>query len=298
MSAQKRTVYAAGGVVWRPTHGGGGVEIALIHRPRYDDWTLPKGKRESGENLVATAVREIAEETGSSTRLGRRLATVGYEVAAGRKVVHYWSARWCGGEFTVNEEVDQLRWVSPADAAGGLSYKADRKVLAEFTRLPADLHTVLVVRHAKAGRASRYRGDDRLRPLERVGRLQAEKIVDQAVAFGARYVHSADRTRCMQTVEPLALHLDTAITVERSLSEEAYRADPAPALARMREIAALDDVHVVCSQGKVIPGLMQSWVGADGVSLPRARNRKASMWVVSMHDGTVVAADHVDSPLR
>ncbi|MEH3156498.1 MAG: NUDIX domain-containing protein [Gordonia paraffinivorans] len=298
MSAQKRTVFAAGGVLWRPTHGGGGVEIALIHRPRYDDWTLPKGKRESGENLVGTAVREIAEETGCSTRLGRRLSTVAYDVGAGRKVVHYWSARWCAGDFRVNDEVDQLRWMSPADAAGGLSYKADRKVLAEFTRLPADLHTVLVVRHAKAGRASRYRGDDRLRPLERVGRLQAEKIVDQARAFGARHVHSADRTRCLQTVEPLALSLDTGITVERALSEEAYRSDPAPALARMREIAALDGIHVVCSQGKVIPGLMQSWVGADGVTLPRARNRKASMWVVSMHEGAVVAADHVDSPLR
>ncbi|MCP2161031.1 NUDIX hydrolase [Williamsia serinedens] len=298
MSAQKRTVFAAGGVLWRPTHGGKGVEIALIHRPRYDDWTLPKGKRESGENLVATAVREIAEETGCSTRLGRRLSTVAYDIGAGRKVVHYWSARWCAGEFRVNDEVDELRWMSPADAAGGLSYKADRKVLAEFTRLPADLHTVLVVRHAKAGRASRYRGDDRLRPLERVGRLQAEKIVDQARAFGARHVHSADRTRCLQTVEPLALALDTGITVERTLSEEAYRSDPAPALARIREIAALDGTHIVCSQGKVIPGLMQSWVGADGVSLPRARNRKASMWVVSMLDGAVVAADHVDSPLR
>ena len=151
MSAQKRTVFAAGGVLWRPTHGGKGVEIALIHRPRYDDWTLPKGKRESGENLVATAVREIAEETGCSTRLGRRLSTVAYDVGAGRKVVHYWSARWCAGDFRVNDEVDELRWMSPADAAGGLSYKADRKVLAEFTRLPADLHTVLVVRHAKAG---------------------------------------------------------------------------------------------------------------------------------------------------
>jgi 8-oxo-dGTP diphosphatase len=296
MSAQKRTVYAAGGVLWRPTHTG--VEIALIHRPRYDDWTLPKGKRESGENLVATAVREIAEETGCSARLGRRLATVGYDVAAGRKVVHYWSARWTSGEFVVNDEVDELLWVALGTAPEKLSYKADRKVLAEFARLPADLHTVLVVRHAKAGRASRYRGDDRLRPLERVGRLQAEKIVDQALVFGARYVHSADRTRCLQTVEPLALALGTGITVERTLSEEAYRADPAPAVARIKEIAALDGVHVVCSQGKVIPGLMQTWVGADGVSLPRARNRKASMWVVSMHDGAVVAADHVDSPLR
>ena len=178
MSAQKRTVWAAGGVVWRPTSSGD-VEVALIHRPRYDDWTLPKGKRESGENLVATAVREIAEETGCSTRLGRRLATVGYDVAAGRKVVHYWSARWCAGEFAVNDEVDEMRWLSPEKAASTASFAADRKVLAEFTRLPADLHTVLVVRHAKAGRASRYRGDDRLRPLEKVGLLQAEKKGEQ-----------------------------------------------------------------------------------------------------------------------
>ncbi|GAA2067651.1 NUDIX hydrolase [Williamsia deligens] len=298
MATQKRRVFAAGGVVWRPVSSYGGVEIAMIHRPHYDDWTLPKGKRESGENLVATAIREIAEETGCLTRLGRRLTTVSYDVSAGRKVVHYWSARWLEGDFVENDEVDEMRWVDPAEAAALASYPADRKVLKEFGRLPADLHTVLIVRHAKAGRASRYRGDDRLRPLERVGRLQAEKIVDQGLAFGAEHVHSADRTRCLQTVEPLALSLNAPIVVERSLSEEAYRDDPGPALSRIRELAASDGVHIVCSQGKVIPGLVHAWTAEHGVTLPRARNRKASMWVVSMLDGVIVAADHVDSPLR
>ena len=296
MSKTVKSVWAAGGVVWRATSDS--VEVAIVHRPRYDDWTLPKGKAETGETLVDTAVREIAEETGFNVRLGRHLRDVSYDLDHSRKHVRYWSAPVIDGEFAANGEVDKLRWLDVDKAENQLSYALDRKILREFTRLPADLHTLLLVRHAKAGRRSRYRGDDRLRPLDSEGRKQADALVGLLSAFGATRVHAADRVRCRQTVEPVASFLDTAIENEPTLSEESYRSEPKPAHRRIREIAAdLDHVHAVCSQGKVIPPLMAWWADRDGIRLPAARNRKGSVWVVSAHDGRLVAADHISSPL-
>ena len=128
---------AAGGVVWRPA-ADGGVEIVLVHRPRYDDWSLPKGKVDDGETWLATAVREVAEETGLTVEVGALLGDVAYPVRRrGRtvtKVVRYWALRATGGAFTPNEEVDELRWLPPAAAADLLTYDLDREVVARFRR--------------------------------------------------------------------------------------------------------------------------------------------------------------------
>ncbi|GAC66314.1 NUDIX hydrolase [Gordonia soli] len=298
MSKNTKTVWAAGGVLWRPGDDGR-VEVGLVHRPRYDDWTLPKGKADPGETMVDTAVRELREETGYDVRLGRHLRDVAYDLPnSTRKRVRYWSARAVAGQFHSNHEVDELRWLSVADADTALSYRLDKKILREFDRLPADLDTLLVVRHAKAGRRSRYRGDDRLRPLDRDGRRQAEALVPLLSAFGAQTLYAADRVRCRDTLEPLRRALDVDIIPEPDLSEEAYAADPTMAHRRIRRIAEQSDtVAAVCSQGKVIPPLMRWWSDHDGLRLPSARNRKGSVWVVSLHEGRLVAADHIDSPL-
>ncbi|MEE3852637.1 NUDIX hydrolase [Gordonia sp. LSe1-13] len=297
MSKTTKTVWAAGGVLWRPTRGGG-VEICLVHRPDYDDWTLPKGKIDDGETLITTAVRELREETGQLSKLGRHLLDVAYDVPSGRKRVRYWSARALGGDFWPNHEVDDLRWLEPSAAASVLSYPLDRKVLKEFERLPADLHTLLLVRHARAGSRSRFKGDDRLRPLDRLGRAQARELASLLGSFGAERLHAADRVRCEQTLAPTADRLGVAIVSEPALAEEAYREDPDAAHRRIREIATdTSAIHAVCSQGKVIPPLMRWWADEDKLSLPAKRNRKASVWVLSTFEGRLLAADHIDSPL-
>lgn len=298
MSKSVKTVWAAGGVLWRQTPNGL-VEVGLVHRPRYDDWTLPKGKAEAGETLAVTAAREITEETGQHAILGRHLRDISYTLANGnRKRVRYWAARAVGGDFTTNHEVDELRWLDVPTAAEMLSFRLDRQIMAEFARLPTDLHTVLLVRHARAGRRSRYHGDDRERPLDRLGREQAHALGGLLEIFGARRVHAADRVRCVETVTPLAESLGVGIVTEPTLSEEAYRAEPEAAQERMRTIAAdTSAVHAVCSQGKVIPPLMNWWADADGITLPPKRNRKASVWVLGTRNGSLVTADHIDSPL-
>jgi len=296
-----RVVYAGGGVLWRPGSDENRPEIALIHRARYDDWSLPKGKVDPGEVEPVTAVREIDEETGVRAVLGRRLVQVSYPVDNATKKVRYWAARAVADPtpelFTPNDEVDDLQWLSVTEAMTALSYHHDRKVLRRFTKHPADTSTLLIVRHGTAGRKSRYTGDDRKRPLDKYGRAQAEALVPLLLAFGATDVHAADRVRCQQTVEPLAEELSVGIRDEPLLTEEQYPDNRKKARQRVLDIAAKPGIRVICSQGKVIPDLVSWWCEHDGVRPDKSRNRKGSVWVMSLAGGKLIAADHIDSPI-
>lgn len=295
-----RIVYAAGAVLWRPVGdatAGAELEFALIHRPRYDDWSLPKGKVDPGETAPVAAVREVLEETGQHAVLGRRLDKVSYPIDQGVKQVYYWAARSGGGEFAPGKEVDELVWLPIDDALGKLTYSHDRKLLRQFAKKPADTRTVLVVRHATAGRKSRFSGDDTKRPLDKRGRAQAEALVPQLLSFGATEVYAADRVRCHQTVEPLAEELGVPVHNEPALTEEAYAKSPKRARNRMLQIAEHDGTPVICSQGKVIPDLIEWWCDRDGVRPDRSRNHKGSTWVLSLVGGRLVAADHIGGAL-
>jgi len=117
-------VRAAGGVLMRDGR------VAVVHRPRYDDWAFPKGKLDPGENFAQAALREVQEETGLRGELGRELTSTRYEDAEGRpKVVRYFEMVPVAGEFEPNDEVDELRWLDPAEAASLVTYDTDRKVL-------------------------------------------------------------------------------------------------------------------------------------------------------------------------
>ncbi|WP_286274247.1 8-oxo-(d)GTP phosphatase MutT1 [Mycobacterium antarcticum] len=299
--AAAKVIAAAGAVLWRPAEDGssGGAQplVAVVHRPRYDDWSLPKGKVDPGETEPVTAVREVLEETGYASELGRRLVAVSYPLDVGVKHVRYWAARALGGEFVPNEEVDELVWLPAADALKRLQYPDDRKVLRRFAKKPANTRTVLVVRHGTAGSKSRYKGDDRSRPLDKHGRAQAESLVGQLLAFGATDVHAAPRVRCHQTVQPLAEELGVPIHDEPALTEEAYADSHGAARRRMLEIATTNGTPVICSQGKVIPDLIAWWCDRDGVRPDRSRNRKGSTWVLSLVGDGLIAADHIGSPL-
>lgn len=295
-----RVVYAAGAVLWRPGDADVAdhdIEIAVIHRPRYDDWSLPKGKVDPGETAPVAAVREVQEETGQHAILGRRLNLVSYPIEAGVKKVFYWAARATGGEFVPGHEVDGLVWLPIAEAMQKLDYAQDRKVLRHFNKKPTDTHTLLVVRHGTAGRKSRFSGDDAKRPLDKRGRAQAEALVPQLLAFGASQVYAADRVRCHQTVEPLAEELGVPVHNEPTLTEEAYAKNAKRGRHRMLDIAEQYGTAVVCTQGKVIPDLIAWWCERDGVRPDKSRNHKGSTWVLSLSGGKLVAADHIGGAL-
>ena len=122
-------VEAAGGVVVR--QGERGTELCVVHRPRYGDWTLPKGKLDLGETFEEAALREVREETGLRCSLVRELESTRYTDGKGRpKIVRYWLMEVEGGEFEPNDEVDELRWMTPAEAIAALTYERDRDLIA------------------------------------------------------------------------------------------------------------------------------------------------------------------------
>jgi 8-oxo-dGTP pyrophosphatase MutT (NUDIX family)/phosphohistidine phosphatase SixA len=274
-----RATPAAGGVVWagasdRPL-------VALVHRPRYDDWTLPKGKLESGEHPLLAAVREVGEETGARVRLGRRLKGVEYPLGDSVKRVHYWAMRYLDGEHKPSREVDAIRWLPIEEASQQLSYDVDRDVLADFASYPADTTTVLLMRHAKAGKRSNFAGPDAQRPLDKIGRRQARDAVDLLSCFAPTLVFAADRLRCEQTVLPLALALELEVVSAPAFSDEACAHDPKPATTALRWLLSRDQASVISSQGLAIPLLL------DAIGVPRGRHsqrqpsRKGSVWALT-----------------
>lgn len=299
-----KEILAAGAVLWRPS--GAGVEIALVHRPRYDDWSLPKGKLESGESMAAAAVREIREETGIAARLGPWLRDVRYTVADGPKLVRYWGAQVCSAGpssaagFTPNDEVDELRWVGADVAATLLSYPHDVDVLRRLVELGPPTSLLLLVRHAKAGRRDGWDGEDGLRPLSGTGTKQARALAELLPLFGPDRVATAPPVRCRDTVAPLAQALGLPIVDEPLLGEDLYADDPDATLQRVRELAALPGVTVVSSQGGVIPDavalLARDAAVPVAVGPRRVPSKKGSVWVLGTRDGALVSADYVERP--
>jgi 8-oxo-dGTP pyrophosphatase MutT (NUDIX family)/phosphohistidine phosphatase SixA len=302
-------IKAAGAVLWRDADGD--VEVAVVHRQRYDDWSLPKGKLDKGETIPACVAREVTEETGYSCALGRFLLQTSYEVRGEAKTVDYYAAEAIAGSFVANDEVDSLKWLPAAEAAAVLTYEHDRAVLAEFDRLPADLLLVLLVRHAKAGKRSEWDLDDDLRPLSDAGWKQASALRSLLPLWSPTRVHTAPRVRCADTVRAVASDLAVEIVEEPRLSEEGYWPDPEAGLVRLLEVAALEGRAVVSSQGGVIPAVVQTLAELGGLRLSEVPSKKGSVWVLaftrpfgtwSTSDSpsrwpTLVSAHYLASPL-
>jgi 8-oxo-dGTP diphosphatase len=294
-------VAAAGGAVWRRT-ADGGVETAVVHRPRYDDWSLPKGKHDDGEALLETAVREVREETGLTVVVGRRSLRTQYAVDGGTKRVDYWLMEAVGGRFEPGDETDELRWLPIAEAAALVTHDHDRDVLADLARTDVPRSpTLLLVRHAKAGSRSDWAGDDDLRPLDGKGRRQARRLAQVLPLFAPTAVLSAERTRCRETVEPLAEVLGLPVQPLPEVGEEEFAAHPQAALAvveRFLESRSAPGVTVVCSQGGAIPSMLMAlgvrWAGLAGALWPPAA--KGSTWVLGGSPGALLADYYRDFP--
>ncbi len=284
-------VRAAGAVLWRPSPAGG-VEVAVVHRPRYDDWSLPKGKLEPGEDPLLGALREVHEETGMTAVAGARAGTTSYEVLVGGqrrpKTVQWWSARATGGAFVPGDEVDALRWCPPAQAEELLTAGRDVAPLRRALALLGS-RTVVLVRHARAGDRDAWDGPDADRPLDARGRAQAEALAAPLAAYGPARLVAAPPVRCRDTLGPLARRTGLPVEQEPLLGEDAFA--PAASLARLR--ALVDDVGaaVVCSQGGAVPSLVAAIVDEAGLPPVPTRTRKAAAWVLSLVDGRLVDLD-------
>ena len=298
--AGKPVVRAAGGVVWRRAAGSNGessIEVAIIHRPRYDDWSIPKGKLVAGESELEGAIREVAEETGYRVRIGWPVGEVQYMKRMGRedrlKVVRYWSMNAEGGMFTPTPEVDQLRWVSIDEAVDTLTQERDRDLMRKFGEAPAVTRSVLLVRHASAGSRSDWDGDDQSRPLDELGQAQADGLIWWLTRFDVREIVSAPYARCVMTVEPLSAAVGLSIREEPVLSEDEYAGREREAVEVLRGLGSDDTAAVACSQGDVIPDLLQRIAIEDGIALEEPiSSKKASVWSLTFAAERLIAAEY------
>jgi 8-oxo-dGTP diphosphatase len=257
-------VRAAGGVLYRAGSAGleAGLEVCLVHRPRYDDWSLPKGKLDDGEHPLVAAVREVREETGLAGIPQLRLAPVEYVLPDGTpKTVEFWLMR-AGAEGPVldTDEVDTVAWLPLPAALERLSYADERAVLHEVAALPPVTSVVALVRHAHAGERKKWSGNDALRPIDPVGQAQAARIAELLTPLAPQRLFTATPLRCKQTLEPLSAALGDRPIVVDSAFAEPPEADDAPAKAklgahRLLELRGAEPV-AICSQGKVIPTML------------------------------------------
>jgi 8-oxo-(d)GTP phosphatase len=284
-------VLAAGAVVWRPSDGG--VDVLLVHRPRYDDWSFPKGKLDAGEHLLAAAVREVAEETGVVSRLGPPLPRQQYDLRSGAtKRVYYWAARPVDARHDhgradhhqPTDEVDRVAWVGVDEARRRLTYPRDIEVLDAFGVGAYHSSPLIVLRHSKAVPRASWTGDDRERPLTAAGAEQAAALVPLLRAYGARRVVSSDAVRCVTTVAPYADAAGLRVEVDHRLSEEG--ADDTALAARTAALAGGADALVVCSHRPVLPSLLGSLGLRDPELAP------GEFLVVHRQDGGVTATEH------
>ncbi|PSK97563.1 8-oxo-dGTP diphosphatase [Haloactinopolyspora alba] len=291
MTGTDGPVLAAGAVVWagpldRP-------RVCLIHRPKYDDWSLPKGKADRDEHLFVTAVREVAEETGHDVVLGRPLPSQEYDVAGRPKLVRYWLAE-ADPDPRPREpdaEVDDVVFLPLPEALDRLSHPHDVDLVEAAMSGPLRTTATVLLRHAKAVSRSSWDGPDAERPLTADGSAHAEALAAPLSTLGLRRVVSSDAVRCVDSVRPFARQRST-MELEPLLSEHNLDApaDPHPATKITRSLGR-EGGALICSHRPVLPLLFD----ALGVERPPALG--TGSFAVVHHDGDrLVAVDRPDAP--
>ncbi len=265
-----RLIRAAGGVAWRPGPDGE-PEILLVHRKKYDDWSLPKGKAEPDEPLPVTAVREVLEEGGARLALGRRLVSVRYNVGGRPKRVHYWAARVLSvDEHAVpNAEVDEVTWLPADRAVGKVSYSRDHGILADFAARPVRTVPLILLRHSSAVSKNGWKRPDAARPLDDSGRADAKALTDLIACFAPRpRLISSTAVRCADTLRPLSRFTGEQVRAEPSLylhkgSSRTNEADSgSDAAALVREVIASGKPTVICAHRENLPALQAAALAA------------------------------------
>jgi 8-oxo-(d)GTP phosphatase len=289
-------ITAAGAVVWRPA--GSAAQVALVHRPKYDDWSFPKGKREPGEHVLLTAVREVSEETALHVTLGMRLPPVKYANGGVPKRVDYWAATVATtlSAFEPGAEVDELAWLTAETAASRLSYERDAETLEVFNAGPWETVPLIVIRHGSAGSKSDWRKSDVSRPLDSRGAGEAAAVADLLRCFGAGRVVSAPAERCVATVRPYAASVGAAVEIEPAFEvragRSAGRSASRGAAAAMARLAADSRPVVVCAHRENLPALLDAACAALDAQMPAVSPlRKAEFAVLHRAGGKLAALE-------
>lgn len=256
------SVVAAGAVCWRLRKGQ--VEVLLIHRPRYRDWSFPKGKLDDGETVPEAAVREVREEVGLRIKLGIPLAQIYYPVSSGIKRVHYWAARAEKDEPKADgKEVDRTKWVSPEEAERLLTNPSDKEPLQALVQAheQGDLQTwpVILLRHAKAKPRSSWTLAEGDRTLVASGQRQAKAVGRLLKAWGAKRALTSPWVRCVQTLTPYVKEVQPKVKQVDALTEAAHNRHPKRAQAVAEAVFDKHKPVIICTHRPVLPTLLEAF---------------------------------------
>jgi 8-oxo-dGTP diphosphatase len=284
----KSSIWAAGGVVTRTRKGKR--EFLLVHRPRYNDWSLPKGKLDGKESFRAAALREVKEETGKDAEVIAQLGTIAYSTRRrNHKVVRYWLLDSLGGTFVPNREVNKIVWLTVNKARHVLTYNRDREILSWADSL---LHQpkaarAYLVRHADADTRKKWKRNEARRPLSKRGKRQARDITDRLTRVPVTGVRSATARSCIETVEGLAATVGLKLVTDTALSQGAK-----PKSLRLELADLRGEARVLCSHGDVVQAYIES-LSAAGVRLDGAKKwQKGSIWIIDLYKGEVTSATY------
>ncbi len=289
----KESIWAGGCVVARMGDKGK-PEYLMVHRPRYDDWSLPKGKLDKKETFFEGAIREVREETGILGKNAKPIGSVGYLTKAGNaKVVRWWLTEIDKGKFKPNREVDKIKWATHKKATRMLAYRNDREVLdrANDMYLAKSAGTIYLLCHGSAGKRKKGDADDWKRPLDSRGRMQRKVIRDLLMAHPITRIGSSNYTRCVETVSPFAKRLGIPVELESALVEGGHPYRLVSLIADLQEESA-----VLCTHRDVIADmighLFAERVPMDGPM----ESKKASIWELRTVAGRVVSGRYNPPP--
>jgi 8-oxo-dGTP diphosphatase len=298
-------IMAAGAVLYRINQDE--IEIGLIHRPRYDDWSFPKGKIEFGESFLAAAHREVFEETGYAAKFGPLIAEIQYLAEGVPKRVKYWAAHAISAAKPITDlqEVDEFEWHSLKSAKAKLTHEEDRKVLKMFKEISPGIDqnsTLILLRHAKALKRVEWIGDDGDRPLDNRGQIQSEKFRSIYEAYEIDEIFSSDAYRCLETVKPLGRDLGIAVGIASDISEYQYSRDKEKPLKFAKKfLKASKDSEtpktvLLCSHNPVLPKILKELAGAMAVDEIDRGLEPGDGWVLFHRDGKVRAINFIPAP--
>ena len=286
---QRNDVVAAGAVVFRP-----GRRVLLVHRPRYDDWSFPKGKLDPAEHAAVAAVREVSEETGLHVRLGPPLESQQYPVGPRDKTVHYWVG-WPVGDhdvsgYLVNDEIDEVVWLPYDEAVERLSYERDRETLSEAKHQRKKTRSLVVLRHAKARSRKAWgkKKPDQQRPLVTPGHDQAQRLVALLATYDVTRLVSSSNLRCLQTIQPYADSTGWDLEALEGLSEE--EATKKSVNAVVGDLFDDRRSSVLCTHRPVLPRVFEA------LGLEEEKLDPGALVVVHHRKGRVVSAESYARP--
>ncbi|WP_291379553.1 NUDIX hydrolase [Demequina sp.] len=264
-------VLAAGALVWRVR--GGQLQVLAVHRPRYDDWSWPKGKLDVDETLPACAVREVAEETGRVIELGQPLPTLRYPIAGGKvKIVRYWAARVISSEAPAaiareavkdasKNEIDNVKWLTIEQARHLITFHDDlrplERLIDEYEAGRLRSRVLILTRHARAKRRKAWKGKDIDRPITKAGRVRARDLVGLFAAFGTSKVASSPALRCRQTLEPYAEAAGLPIRTIASFTEPKHAKHPEATAKAFRALLSKKRDRVVSVHRPTLPTIVK-----------------------------------------